>query len=68
MADPIRYLVTVNRPFVIGEAVFGPAYRTGPKKGFPRYRVSAEMYNGNLSDGTPFKDACVTADPEYPRE
>jgi hypothetical protein len=68
MADPVRYLVTVKRPFVIGESVFGPAFQKGPKKGFPRYRVTAEMYNGDLPDGTPFKDACITAEPEYARE
>lgn len=69
MPDPIRYKVTVNRPFVIGDVVFGPAEQDGPKKGYPNYRVPPEMYlNATLTDGTPFRDACATAEPEYPRE
>lgn len=66
MANPVAYKVTMNRVFVLGDVVFGPAELDGVKKGYPRYTVPADVYNGTLSDGsTPFKDACATADPVY---
>lgn len=69
MADPRNYRVTVKRPFVVGEIVFGPAEVEGPKKGYPQYRVPPEFYlNATLTDGTPFKDECATAEPEFDHE
>jgi hypothetical protein len=65
MAVPVRYRVTVDRIFVLGEVAFGPPMVDGPKKGYPRYTVPVETYNGTLSDGTPFKDVCLTADPIF---
>ena len=69
MADPIGYKVTVKRPFVIGEDVFGPPRQDGLRKGWPNYRVSADYYNNTtLPDGTSFKDLCETAEAEFARE
>jgi hypothetical protein len=68
MADPTFYKITVNRVFVLNDVAFGPAMADGPKKGFPRYTIPADVYNGTLLDGTPFKDVCATVDPVYADE
>jgi hypothetical protein len=65
MADPTRYKVTMNRVFVMNDIPFGPPAVDGPKKGYPCYTVPAELYNSTLPDGTPFKDACATAEPRF---
>jgi len=66
MADPFKYRITVNRPFLLNGMYFNPAAKIGPKIGFPRYEVPPEVYNGTLDDGTPFSQACATVDPVYP--
>jgi hypothetical protein len=68
MAEPSRYEVTVNKWFQHQDVVFRPAETEGPKAGFPRYQVPAMIYNGTISDGTPFKDMCATADPVFESE
>ncbi len=65
MADPTKYKITVNKWFTYQDVNFRPAETEGPKAGFPRYQVPATIYNGTISDGTPFKDLCDTADPVY---
>ena len=67
MADPTGYKVTVNKWFKSNNVVFRPAETEGQKKGYPVYRVPMSVYNGTV-DGTPFKDLCATAEPEFPRE
>jgi len=67
MADPIAYRVTVNRPFIFMDLVFGPAAVQGPKQGYPCYEFPADIYNnGTLADGTAIRDLCATVDPVYP--
>lgn len=66
MADPIRYRVTVNKYFKAHDMVFRPADVDGPKKGFPVYRVPPHVYDGDV-EGTPFRDLCATAEPEFER-
>ena len=66
MADPISYRVTVKRPFVLNDVVFGPPAVMGPQQGYPQYSVPPDVYNSTLPSGELFSDMCLTADPEYP--
>jgi hypothetical protein len=67
MADPTGYKVTVNKWFKAHNVMFRPAETDGPKKGYPVYHVPPHIYDSTI-DGTPFRDLCATAEPEYPRE
>jgi len=50
-----HYKVKIKGLFVAHNEVFRPGVT---------YRVSPEIYNGNIEDGKPFKDFCETVEEE----